>query len=238
MTTAPFLTAEWRNIVLVTYAVDPDALRLRLAEGLELDEYDGAACVSLVAFDFLNTRVGGRRWPGFVNFPEINLRFYVREKSTGRRGVMFIRELVPSRVVATIARRLYNEPYYATRMQSVVRDNGETLFIQHDWSWRGRKNWLRVTSSKATGERAPDSVEHFFKEHQWGFGRSKTGDSIVYEVRHPVWRCHAVRSVHVDVDFAAQYGAEFAALTGAEPLSVAHAEGSAIEVHPPSALRS
>src|SRR5262245_23022935 len=85
-----FLTARWSNLFLATDAVPPALLRPRLAPGLDLDTRDGQAFVSLVAFDFLDTRVLGVPWPGYRNFPELNLRFYVRHG--GERGVMFIRE--------------------------------------------------------------------------------------------------------------------------------------------------
>src|SRR4051812_2159224 len=90
----PFLTARWSNLCLLTYAVPRALLTPRLPPGLELDTRpgladgptadrfapDGPAFVSLVAFDFLDTRVLGVPWPGYRNFPEINLRFYVRRR--------------------------------------------------------------------------------------------------------------------------------------------------------------
>src|SRR3954447_13320947 len=116
-----FLTAEWRHLCLITYAVEPQRLVRYLPPGLELDTLNGEAFVSLVAFDFLNTRVLGIPWPGYRNFPEINLRFYVREGE--RRGVAFVREFVPKRLIAWLARGLYNEPYATAPMRSVVREN-------------------------------------------------------------------------------------------------------------------
>jgi uncharacterized protein len=96
-----FLRAEWRRLCLLTYAVDPACLWPHLPPGLELDLREGRAFVSLVAFDFLRTRVLGVGWPGYRDFPEINLRFYVRQGS--RRGVAFIREYVPRRLIAWTA---------------------------------------------------------------------------------------------------------------------------------------
>src|SRR5262245_33920212 len=99
----PFLTARWEHLAIVTYEVEPELLRARLPRGLELDERGGRVFASFVAFDFRGTRVLGWRVPGFVDFPEINLRFYVRE--TGgerRRGVCFLREYVRSRVVGLV----------------------------------------------------------------------------------------------------------------------------------------
>jgi uncharacterized protein YqjF (DUF2071 family) len=228
----PFLTARWSNLLLVTYAIGEESLRLRLPDGLELDTIDGTPFVSLVAFDFQDTKVKGVKWPGFVNFPEINLRFYVREPNSGRRGVCFIRELVPSRAIARIARSLYNEPYQFTKMQSSVHDNGQFIMAQHDWDWNKRAHRLRVSSNARPFTPKPDSREHFFKEHQWGFGSSKKGETLIYEVRHPHWEVYPVRSYTVDVDFGTLYGAEFAALNDAKPYSVVHAVGSEIEVYP------
>ena len=116
-----WLTAEWRHLCLFTYAVDPARLAPFIPPGCSLDLRDGQAFVSLVAFDFVNTRVLGVSWPGFRHFPEINLRFYVRHGDT--RGVAFIREFVPSRWVAFLARALYNEPYQRAAMTSHVRES-------------------------------------------------------------------------------------------------------------------
>ena len=72
-----FLTARWSNLFLATYAVPEGLLRSRLPPGLELDRRDGQCFASLVAFDFLDTRVLGVPWPGFRHFPEVNLAVYV-----------------------------------------------------------------------------------------------------------------------------------------------------------------
>ncbi len=227
-----FLTAEWKDLILVTYEVEPAVLEHRLTPNLELDTIDGRAFVSLVAFDFLETAVLGIKWPGFVNFPEINLRFYVREKNGGRRGVMFVRELVPSRLVAWIARAIYNEPYSATWMRSSKLVSDDTVTITHDWKWRGESQRLVAVSDGEATMPADDSTEHFFKEHQWGFGVTRSGRALEYEVNHPHWKVHNIRDLELDVDFGSLYGEEFAALNDAEPYSVVHAVGSEISVSP------
>jgi uncharacterized protein YqjF (DUF2071 family) len=215
----------------VTYALRPEVLQPRVPEELELDTIDGDAFASLVAFDFLDTRVKRISWPGFRNFPEINLRFYVREKESGRRGVMFVRELVPSSVVAWIARTLYNEPYAATSMRSNVERSADGVTVDHHWDWVGTPHHLRVQSAPATTVPATDSTEHFFKEHQWGYGSTRGGETIIYEVRHPHWAVHEVRDYTIDVDFAGLYGSEFDGLSSQDPVSVVHAVGSEIEVY-------
>lgn len=224
-----FLTARWSKLCLFNYAVDPAVLAPRLPPQLTLDTLDGQAFVSLVAFDFLETRVLGVPWPGFVNFPEINLRFYVKQ-ADGTRGVMFVRELVPQWLVATIAKQIYNEPYEATEMRSSVEQDGRGVRVAHHWMWQGQAHSLSLHAAPTPEMPAEDSQAHFFKEHQWGYGVDRRGRTLVYEVRHPHWQTYAVQSHSLKVDFGQLYGAEFAVLNGQEPRSVFLAEGSEIEV--------
>lgn len=232
----PFLTARWSNLLLVSYAVDEGVLRPRLAPGLELDRFEGRAAVSLVAFDFLDTRVRGVRWPGLVSFPEVNLRYYVRQPASDRhperRGVSFIRELVPKWLIAATARRLYNEPYVACPMRSRVETADGAVRMRHWFSVGGSEHTIEAEAEAKAAIPPEGSPEHWFKEHQWGFGTDRRGRLLVYEVRHPHWQTRSVRSFKIGVDFAKVYGQEWAFLKDAEPVSVAWAEGSAIEVYP------
>src|SRR5690242_1584313 len=146
---SPFLTARWSNLAIITYNFDPNLLTDYLPPNCELDAIDGRAFVSLVAFDFLDTRVLDVAWPGFVNFPEINLRFYVRGPGN-RRGVSFIRELVPQRSVALIARSIYNEPYVAVPMTSSIDVTRGRINTTHTVRCAGVCNTIRVSGSTDT----------------------------------------------------------------------------------------
>jgi len=239
------LTARWSNLLLVSYHVDARLLEPLLPAGCELDLLEGKPAVSLVAFDFLDTRVKGVRWPGYVSFPEINLRYYVRQSVGGgrandRRGVSFVRELVPKRAIAWSARLLYNEPYIACRMRSRIGDGTVTegglevavRTMRHEFCVGGKDHVIEAVADAATSRPADDSPEHWFKEHQWGFGRDRRGRALVYEVRHEHWDVHAVRSVGLDVDFGAAYGREWAFLKDAQPMSRVWAVGSKVAVYP------
>jgi hypothetical protein len=225
-----FLTAEWRDLTIASYAVDESLLTPRLPPGLELDRFEGRAVCSLVGFRFLQTRVFGVRWPGLVNFPEINLRFYVREPATGRRGVVFVRELVRSRLVATIARGFYNEPYFKARIGESIERSSTSIVAEYNFSIGGGRGSLGVEADPETFIPPEDSAEHWFKEHQWGYGQTKRGKPFRYEVRHPVWACHEVRLSSVRVDWARVYGPEWEVLRDQLPVSVVLAVGSPIEV--------
>ncbi len=226
---SPFLTARWEHLALISFHVDDSVLLPRLPAGLELDRFEGRACVSLVAFMFDDTRLRGVRIPGHVTFPEINLRFYVR--SGERRGVMFIREIVGRRAISTVARSVYNEPYITRRLDASVREHDgriETAYTLHDQG----PHFIGVNAKAPPVLPGEDSAEHWFKEHQWGFGVDRKGKTLTYEVRHPKWRVYPDAMLHLDLDWARVYGPEWAMLQDREPVSVVLAEGSKVEVFP------
>lgn len=227
---AAFLTARWTHLCLVTYAVPPAVLQPRLPPGLELDLRDGLAFVSLVAFNFLDTRVLGVAWPGYRNFAELNLRYYVRHQ--GERGVVFIREFVPQRLVAGLARWIYNEPYRAAPLTHAVEETPDRITATCRLTWAGRQHTLSVVARKPTVLPGTDSVEHFFKEHSWGFGTDRRGRLIRYHVEHPCWEVHPVEAHRLAFDWAAVYGPEWQFLEDKAPCSVVLAAGSAVKVFP------
>jgi uncharacterized protein YqjF (DUF2071 family) len=223
-----FLTANWRHLCLLTFTCPAELLRPHCPPGTDLEFVSGEPHVSLVAFDFLQTRVLGIGWPGFRNFPEINLRFYVTDGD--RRGVVFIREYVPSPFVAWLARRLYNEPYLAAPMTSEVTCEPNDITTTHQLHRGGANNTLRVVAAPTAHLPAADTLEHHFKEHQWGFGTTRSGKPVVYEVRHPHWEVFPVKSFDLDWDWDTVYGPEWAFLAFQEPVSVILAAGSGVEV--------
>lgn len=233
----PFLTARWSNLCLLTYAAPAELLTPRLPPGLELDLRDGQAFVSLVAFEFLDTRVLGVGWPGYRNFAELNLRFYVRRPDTSERGVVFVREFVPQRLTAWLARLLYNEPYRAAPLSSRIHDEPERITAEYRLIWQGRTYTIAVTGRKPPHRPGDDSTEHFFKEHHWGFGLSRRQQTIRYAVEHPVWNVYPVESFHLDLDWSHVYGPEWRVLQGQAPYSTILAVGSAVAVYPKGALQ-
>ena len=225
----PFLTARWANLAILTYEVPAALLEPHLPAGLTLDTRGGAAFASLVAFDFLDTFVWGIAWPGFRSFPELNLRFYVKQGD--RRGVVFVREFVPQPMVSWLARTLYNEPYLVAPLESSV-DEGPSAVVSHRrLRWHGRNHRVEVTGDKPASRPTEDSDEHFFKEHHWGFGRDRRGHTLAYEVRHPLWDVYPVRSWNLDFDWAEVYGSAWSALSSQKPASVILAAGSHVAVY-------
>jgi uncharacterized protein YqjF (DUF2071 family) len=231
---SPFLTAEWKELTLINFRLPPALLQSVLPDGLEPDLFRGSAYASLVAFDFENVRVAGVPWPGYTHFPELNLRLYVRCEE-GRRGVMFVRELIPGRLPAVIARWAYNEPYLACPMQRQIKpldDGGQLQFTT--LAWNGRINQIQVRVGPAAYSPDRDSEAEWLKEQEWGFGMGRGGDLLRYQVRHPRWLLRQVQEVSYDIDWQLLYGPIWAqALGKAQPCSTIHAIGSEVAVYPP-----
>src|SRR3954453_11964004 len=108
-----FLKAEWRKLAMANYAVDRKLLEKYLPYRTEIDTWDNTCYVSLVGFMFLNTRVKGLKIPFHTEFEEVNLRFYVRYRDgqAWKRGVVFIKEIVPRPMLTLVANTLYKEHY-------------------------------------------------------------------------------------------------------------------------------
>jgi len=223
-----FLTAEWNHLVNITYAVAPELLLPYLPKGLSLDLIDGKAFVSFVAFEFNNVRVKGIKIPFHMSFPEINLRFYVNNK--GRRGVVFIKEFVPKFFVALVADKLYNEPYTAIPMNVRTSISASEIKTEHRFKYHGHTYAAAVTAGAKGHTPADHTLEHFFKEHEIGFGKNKKGAALEYRVEHPVWEIYPVKEYSLDVDFGKIYGQQWEFLNREKPYNVLLAKGSDIIV--------
>ncbi len=230
-----FLSAEWRNLINLTYWVPAEKLLGHLPQGLELDLFEGHAHVSLVAFDFVNTRVKGVKIPFHVDFPEINLRYYVR--CGEHRGVVFIKELVPKHCIAFVAQRFYNEPYASFPMESKQETLPDgRLRIAHTLWIDDHANHIEILATAEKSIPPSTSAAHYFKEHDLGFGVDKKGETMCYEVSHPVWETRILDDVKLDFDFEKIYGEEWAFLADQTPTFPLFAEGSAIKVYQPMTL--
>ena len=228
-----FLTAEWRYLAMLNYAVDPQMLLPRVPAGTELDFFDGQTFVSLVGFRFLNTKVRGIPVPFHRDFDEVNLRFYVkrREDALVKRGVVFIQEIVPRRAISLVARLVYNENYRRLPMRHEIKLAGAGLSVQYEWRLRSRWNRLTVHAKSGPRQMVDGSAEQFIAEHYWGYCAHPDGGSLEYQVEHPPWKIWEMERAEFAGDAEALYGAEFAGILKQQPDSAFLAEGSPIAVH-------
>ena len=211
---------------MLNWRVDSSLLQTHVPAGTVLDTWDGGHWVSLVGFRFLDMAVKGVCALGHRDFPEINLRFYVRREVDGkvRRGVVFLRELTPHRMVEWVARAIYNEPYQTLPMRSTISETQTQYELQQAGQWQGM-------AAKPTGDwRAPEPMGEFFIEHYWGYNRQPDGDSMEYAVEHPTWSTRSAELARFDLDVESIFGSEWAKVLRAAPDSVVLADGSKVMV--------
>jgi uncharacterized protein YqjF (DUF2071 family) len=229
----PFLKAEWRKLILLNYEIDSKILEKYLPYGTELDLWNDTCYVSLVGFMFLNTRVKGMKLPFHVNFEEVNLRFYVKHKTESgelRRGVVFIKEIVPKHIITAVANTVYREHYQTLPMKHKWIEDKNSLSVEYNWKLNNKWEKVVVKARKKPMSFKPNSEADFITEHYWGYtklGKQKTSE---YEVKHPSWEVYEVLEADVVADFEKNYGSDFSFLNSKKPLSVMLAEGSEISV--------
>jgi uncharacterized protein YqjF (DUF2071 family) len=236
-----FLTAEWRYLAMLNYEVDPALVQPFVPNGAELDFHRGKTYVSMVGFHFVHTRVLGISIPFHADFEEVNLRLYVRHNEGGvwRRGVTFVRELVPRWAIATTAKLAYNEAYLAVPMSHEFEFDpatGDPRRVEYSWRLGRRSNRIEVHCEGGPLPLAAGSHEQFIAEHYWGYTAQRDGGTVEYRVEHPPWRMWQVHDPVLETDIERLYGRQFANVLSGPPSSAFLAEGSAITVYQPRRL--
>ena len=227
-----FLNAEWRKLAIANYEIDPEILKPFIPPKTELDLWNGISYVSLVGFMFVNTKLLGIPIPFHRNFEEVNLRFYVRYKSNDgwRRGVVFIKEIVPKPALTFVANTIYKEHYETMKMSHVWKESEGSLDVAYEWWKGGLCNKISVVTDPIATHIEKGSESEFITEHYWGYTKVDDKRSFEYEVTHPKWECYKVKDYSIEVDYGLVYGHQFSFLNEQKPKSVMLAEGSEITV--------
>jgi len=229
-----FLTGEWNNLLMINYKIDCRLLEKYVPAGTELDLWNNDCYVSLIGFMFENVKVLGIKIPFHVNFEEVNLRFYVKKQENGqwRRGVVFIKEIVPKFAISWVANLLYNEHYETQKMSSLNKMS--LLGNSFSYKWKKGNKWHEISAETeaAVLPIEPNSEAEFITEHYFGYTKYNNIKTIEYAVSHPRWNQYKLMSYKVDLDFSTVYGNDFAFLQYQNPESAFVAIGSAITIEP------
>ncbi|MGZ3924471.1 MAG: YqjF family protein [Flavisolibacter sp.] len=227
-----FLRAKWLNLIMVNYEVDPALLKAHLPRHTELDFYNGTCFVSLVGFLFKDTKLKGIPIPLHRTFEEVNLRFYVRQKENNKwkRGVVFLREIVPLPAITTVANLVYKENYRTHSTKHIWNLAKEEWQVEYQWKLKKDWNHLKVFAESSSHPIEQGSEEEFIAIQNWGYTKVNEHKTSIYQVHHPNWLIHPVRHYHVKCNFENMYGVEFVETLSQAPRSVFLAEGSDVSV--------
>ena len=231
--TDTFLSACWENLIMANYAVNPELLKPYLPNGVELDFYNDKTYVSLVGFMFKQTSLFNIPIPFLGTFEEINLRFYVKrvDGDTIKRGVVFINETVPYKLVAWLANKLYKEHYIAIPTKNEIAINNLSKSIKYQWKINKEWNHIAVNTATERESMLAGSVEEFIFEHYYGYTKINKQLSQEYKVNHLRWLVNKVKDYSIHCDFKSMYGDDFYFLKDHQPDSVIVAEGSPVTVN-------
>lgn len=198
-----FLTANWKNLALFNYEVEREILEKYVPNGTEIDLWNNKCYVSLVGFMFKNTKVLGLKIPFHINFEEINLRFYVKRFENGewKRGVVFIKEIVPKKAITFIANTLYQEHYETKKMKHKIIENKDTNNFIYQWKNDKKWNTIEIETKKELSKIEVNSEVEFITEHYFGYTKINENSTFEYEVTHPRWEQLEVLKYNVDIDF-------------------------------------
>lgn len=187
---APLMSMHWRDLCFLHWPVDPDRLRRCVPPQLELETFDGKAWLGVVPFEMRDTRpIGLPSFPGTANFPELNLRTYVR--AGDKAGVWFFSLDAASRLAVRGARFGFKLPYFDARMRMERADGWIDYSSERTHrgappaTFRGRYRPL-----DALPPAAPGSLEHFLTERYCLYSADRRG-LLRGDIHHLPWPLHA-----------------------------------------------
>jgi uncharacterized protein YqjF (DUF2071 family) len=229
---AIFLKANWENIIMANYVIDPEILTPFLPKGVSLDLHNGKAYVSLVGFMFKKTKLFNIQIPWFGTFEEINLRFYVHRKEDGvtKRGVVFINETIPFKIVAWMANKLYKEHYTVVPTRHSITNDLDSKKVKFEWKLNDSWNSIYVEASNKSHNMKTETLEKFIYEHYFGYTKIDENNTEEYRLQHPSWKINSVIETKIGCDFEAMYGKAFSVLNTTKPEAVFIAEGSSVKI--------
>jgi uncharacterized protein len=227
-----FLTASWNDLAIINYEIAPEILEKYVPKGTEIDFWDNKCYISLIGFMFNNVKILGIKVPFHVNFEEVNLRFYVKRFENGcwKRGVVFVKEIVPKHAISMVANALYNEHYETMKMRHEIKESTNSKSFKYEFSKQKEWQSILMVTEKMPLEILQNSEAEFITEHYFGYTKFNEGKTIEYEVTHPKWKQLKVCETEVLVDFEKVYGKSFGFLQKAKPISSFFAIGSNITI--------
>ena len=235
------MQTRWEDLVMVNYEVDQDWVQQFVPSGCELALFGGRAFVSVVLFRFHKTKFLGIPMPFFRDFPEINLRIYVNRTENGvtKRGVVFIKELIPHKLPAFVANKLFKENFFVTPMKA---EYGEKR-ISYEWGAgnvvKGEKVGELLDWQKGTEEEFIGNNFWAFKDLGLGAGRKGKEDrrrTCEFKITHKPWKMQRLANLELNIDFQTLYGKGWAAHINPAPTSTFYVDGSGVGVSLPNKI--
>jgi uncharacterized protein YqjF (DUF2071 family) len=183
----PAMFQGWRRIAFLHWPCDAGVLQARLPRGLTVDTFDDTAWIGLTPFQLTGLRFP---WlpavPGFSDFPEMNLRTYVRGPAGS--GIWFFSLDAASWLAVVGARLSYGLPYFWSTMKLC----SNSRFVRYESARAGAE--AAITLEVGPRLLDPDDLALFLTERYRLYTR-RFGRIVMAVVDHAPWPLHQAKLV-------------------------------------------
>lgn len=178
---------RWSDLAFLHWPVDPSAIRPLVPAELELDTFNDKAWLGIVPFRMEASRLRFTpAIPGLSDFPELNVRTYVRAGT--RFGVWFFSLDAASPGAVRGARTLFNLPYFDATMTADTRVDIV--------SYRSHRTHRDAPPADFIAEYSPSgpvhyadqrTLDYFLTERYCLFNQDRKGEVGFIDVHHLPW---------------------------------------------------
>jgi uncharacterized protein YqjF (DUF2071 family) len=206
------MAQRWNDLLFAHWPVAVDEMARLLPARLEVDAFDSYAWVGVVPFwmDRVRTRAIGETCltvPGTATFSELNLRTYVRSRTTGLSGVYFFSLDAASALAVLGARTFFHLPYFLASMHRQTEPDGTIQYrSQRLFSNRSVRFQARYRGLGDIGSPSVDgTLEHFLTARYCLF-TSHAGRLQVGHIHHLPWPLQPAQAEITINDLPAAHG--------------------------------
>lgn len=225
-----FMTGMWTDLILANYLCPKEVLQKMLPDDLEPDLYKGQGVFSAVGFTFKNVRFFGFKVPLHQLFGEINLRCYVKSKTDGSKGVLFIRELAPKALIACVAKWFYNEPFEAFNIRREKYKSLQHTLVRYSFKSNSGKGEMSVLASEYRLGLFENEFRKFIVDRYVAFVRKRSGGSRKYIIKHRPWEAKLIKQCSLSESISSLFPDNLKSYVK-KPQSVYLIDGSDVEVY-------
>jgi len=207
------MTQRWNDLLFAHWPIPPAEIESLLPDWLEADGFQGSAWLGAVPFWLDRIKIRGvPPIPGLRNFPDLNLRTYVRDRFTGTPGIYFFSVDSNNLLAIAAARAVYHLPYFFSEMHLEPRSEREFAFYSRRRFSRQqvifKARYRGLGPSRRTVEIRSGSFEQFMSERPCVFSVNRSGQPIRSNLHHVSWPLEEAEAEIERNDLASAAGIE------------------------------
>jgi len=186
------MTQRWNDLLFVHWPVPASEIAPLLPEGLEPDVFEGSSWLGVVPFWLDRIKVRGvPTSPGMRNFPDLNVRTYVRDERTHTPGMYFFSLDATNLLAVVLAHTFFHLPYHWAEMHLDQRSEREFSFYSRrrltDESVIFKARYRGLGPTRKLAEGGSGTLEYFLMERSSLYTRNHAGQAVRANLHHVPW---------------------------------------------------